>query len=155
MPGAPFCLSGFSKVQESHAYSVLCVHLYALFPHFPQHFQSIDQFITFEQQRLNFWTFFFFYIRQVLGRRGFIHALTESRNSVWTHSGKSEPRKENSATNIPSKEPDDRCICQGTRDPITYNSKPSSTWIFWSWARHKAQSKLYLHLGYFFSCCSQ
>lgn len=75
MPGAPFCLSGFSKVQESHAYSVLCVHLYALFPHFPQHFQSIDQFITFEQQRLNFWTFFFFTLGRCWGEEALFMLL--------------------------------------------------------------------------------
>lgn len=62
------------------------------------------------------------------------------------------PEGKTNATNIPSKKPADKCIWEGTTDPITYNSKPSFTQIFWSRTRHKAQSKLWLHLGYFFSC---
>ena len=50
--------------------------------------------------------------------------------------------RESSVTNISSKGPVDNRTWQGTREPITYNSKLSSTWIFRSRVRHKVQSKL-------------
>lgn len=50
--------------------------------------------------------------------------------------------RESSVTNIPSEEPVDNCTWQGTSESIAYNSKLSSTWIFWSWVRHKVHSKL-------------
>lgn len=63
-----------------------------------------------------------------------------------------ESTRESGVTNTPGEESADNHTLQGTREPIAYNSKLSSTWIFQHWVRHKVQSKLWPHIVYAFSC---
>lgn len=130
----------------------VCVCVPTCPPHFPhQHLWvhwSINQLWSTEGS--NSWTLFD--IRQVGGEKRLYscsYRVKKLRVNTTLMRGR-ESTRESSATNIPSEEPVDNHTWQGTREPITYNSKLSSTWIFRSQVRHKAQSKLWRHIAYSF-----